>query len=384
MKLPTQDALASWLARLVQIPSVAPAYAGPHSGEVGEGRIAAALAEWFGALGGEVHVHEALPGRPNVYGLWRGESGRLLAVDVHTDTVGVEHMTADPFSGQSAQGRVYGRGAVDTKASLGVILALLEAMQTQGVTPPDSLLIAATADEEVGATGAPNFAHWLRQQARHVDQLLVAEPTLCRPIHGHKGVVRQRFEVRGQAAHSSQPHLGRNAITAAARIVEAMEAERRRIQRIDSPLGAPVLSVTLIEGGDGINIVPDRCRVSIDRRIVPGESAATVAASLRGLAEDACPLPVVCEDLLVIDAFYQSPDTAWVRQLAEWSRQTPTVAPYGTNAWAYPDVADECVVIGPGSIDQAHGAEEWVSLAELEKLATIYARWWGITPSSSR
>ncbi|MEZ4636778.1 MAG: peptidase dimerization domain-containing protein [Caldilineaceae bacterium] len=72
-------------------------------------------------------------------------------------------------------------------------------------------------------------------------------------------------------------------------IVEAMEAERRRIQRIDSPLGAPVLSVTLIEGGDGINIVPDRCRVSIDRRIVPGESAATVAASLRGLAEDACP-----------------------------------------------------------------------------------------------
>ncbi|MEZ4833148.1 MAG: M20/M25/M40 family metallo-hydrolase [Caldilineaceae bacterium] len=383
MKLPTQDALASWLARLVQIPSVAPACAGPHA------------AKW---------AKDASPRRwPNGSALWAakcmstrrcqgdptstasgGESGRLLAVDVHTDTVGVEHMTADPFSGQSAQGRVYGRGAVDTKASLGVILALLEAMQTQGVTPPDSLLIAATADEEVGATGAPNFAHWLRQQARHVDQLLVAEPTLCRPIHGHKGVVRQRFEVRGQAAHSSQPHLGRNAITAAARIVEAMEAERRRIQRIDSPLGAPVLSVTLIEGGDGINIVPDRCRVSIDRRIVPGESAATVAASLRGLAEDACPLPVVCEDLLVIDAFYQSPDTAWVRQLAEWSRQTPTVAPYGTNAWAYPDVADECVVIGPGSIDQAHGAEEWVSLAELEKLATIYARWWGITPSSSR
>ena len=377
MNLPSQETLGLWLSRLVQIPSIAPEYAEPGSSDAGEGRIAAAVAEWFGALGGEVHVHEALPGRPNVYGIWRGESGRWLAVDVHTDTVGVAHMTADPFSGQTTQGRVYGRGAVDTKASLGVILAMLEAVQAQGVTLRDSLLIAATADEEVGATGAPNFARWLTEQQIHLDQLLVAEPTLCRPIHGHKGVVRQRFTVHGQATHSSQPHLGRNAVTAAAHIVHALDAEHRRIQDVSSPLGAPVLTVTQIDGGDGINIVPDRCRVAFDRRIVPGETAATVAASLRALAEDASPLPVTSEDLLVLDAFYQSPDSAWLGQLAEWSGQAPTVAPYGTNAWAYPDVADECVVLGPGSIDQAHGAEEWVSLAELEKLASIYARWWG-------
>lgn len=378
MNLPNQSSLGSWLSRLVQIPSVAPAYAEAGSGDAGEGRIAAAVGEWFGALGGEVYVHEALPGRPNVYGIWRGGSGRWLAVDVHTDTVGVSHMTSSPFSGQTTQGRVYGRGAVDTKASLGVILALLEAVQAQEVTLRDSLLIAATADEEVGATGAPNFARWLQDHAIHVDQLLVAEPTLCRPIHGHKGVVRQRFTVQGQAAHSSQPHLGRNAITAAAHIVQALDVEHRRIQEIASPLGPPVLTVTQIDGGDGINIVPDRCRVAFDRRIVPGETAATVAASLRTLAEDASPLPITSEDLLVLDAFYQSPDTPWLGQLAVWSGQTPTVAPYGTNAWAYPAVATECVVLGPGSIDQAHGAEEWVEMAELEKLASIYARWWGL------
>ena len=75
---------------------------------------------------------------------------------------------------------------------------------------------------------------------------------------------------------------------------------------------------------------------------------------------------------------YQPPDTPWLHQLAAWSGQAPAVAPYGTNAWAYAGVAKECVVLGPGSIEQAHGPEEWVSLGELEKLAGIYARWWGI------
>jgi acetylornithine deacetylase len=79
-----------------------------------------------------------------------------------------------------------------------------------------------------------------------------------------------------------------------------------------------------------------------------------------------------------LDAFFQPPDTPWLRQLAEWSGQTPQVAPYGTNAWAYVGLAHECMVIGPGSIDQAHVAEEWVAISELEKIAAMYSRWWGL------
>lgn len=371
-------ALAAWVSRLVQIPSVAPAYTGPRSGEAGEGRMAAALADWFRKLGGEVHLHEELPGRPNVYAIWRGESGRWLGVDVHTDTVGVEHMIRDPFDGCIEDGRVHGRGAVDTKASLGVVLALLEALHSQGKKLPHNLLIAATVDEEVGATGAPLFARWLREQGLVLDQLIVAEPTLCRPIHGHKGVCRLAFEIHGWAAHSSQPQQGQNAITAAAHLVLAMEAEHRRLQGIASPLGSPALTVSLIEGGQGINIVPDRCRVSIDRRLVNGERAADLVASLRALAEDASPLPASTEVLLALDAFYQSPDSSWLRQLAAWTGHSPALVPYGANAWAYADVARECVVLGPGSIDQAHGAEEWVSVVELARVAEIYARWWEI------
>jgi len=369
--------LAAWVSRLVQIPSVAPEYAGPRAGETGEGAIAAAVAGWFGQLGGEVYSHEVLPGRSNVYGIWRGDSGRWLGVDVHTDTVGVEHMAGDPFDGRVENGRVYGRGAVDTKASLGVILAMLEASQEQGIALPHNLIIAATVDEEAGATGAPAFASWLQEERIVIDQLLVAEPTLCRPVHGHKGVCRLTFQLHGVAAHSSQPHLGKNAITAAAHLILALEAEHQRLQQISSPLGAPALTVSLIHGGQGINVVPDSCRVSVDRRLVVGEGATEMIDSLRSLAEAHAPLPVSTEVLLAVDAFYQPPDTPWLRQLADWCGQEPAIAPYGANAWAYPDVARECVVLGPGSIDQAHSAEEWVSVAELEKLAGILARWWG-------
>jgi acetylornithine deacetylase len=80
-----------------------------------------------------------------------------------------------------------------------------------------------------------------------------------------------------------------------------------------------------------------------------------------------------------IDAFYQPADSSFIRDLANWTGQLPAMAPYGTNAWAYAPVANERVVFGPGSIEQAHGAEEWVEIAELERAAAVYARWWGLS-----
>src|SRR3954470_17854406 len=227
--IPTDEQLAAWLKRLVQIPSVAPEQAGPRAGAPGEARLAAAVAGWFRDFGGEVYVEDVLPGRPNVYGIWRGTSARWAALDVHMDTVGVEQMLGAPFGGELRDGRVYGRGAADTKASLAVALALLAALRRAGETPATNLVIAATADEETSARGAPAFAAWVRRRSIALDQLMVAEPTLCRPVHGHKGVVRLAFDIAGLPAHSSQPQLGKNAITAAAHLALAFDAEHRRL-----------------------------------------------------------------------------------------------------------------------------------------------------------
>ncbi|MEZ4860532.1 MAG: M20/M25/M40 family metallo-hydrolase [Caldilineaceae bacterium] len=373
------DNIAAWLSRLVQIPSVSPDQAGPRAGQVGEGRLANEVAHWFRQLGGEVYSDEVLPQRPNVYGIWRGHSAEWLAVDVHLDTVGVEQMKDDPFSGALMDGRVYGRGAVDDKASLALLLSLLETKQQTGQQLPANLILLATVDEEIGALGAPAAARWLKQQGIAIKEMIVAEPTLCTPIYGHKGVVRLAFQVLGQAAHSSQPHLGENAIVAAAGLVQALQREHERLQSLPpTALGNPMLTVAMIAGGTGINVVPDTCTVSIDRRVVNGERAAAVTETLQELAETASSQPLTVQVLQLIEAYYQAPDTPLVTALAAWSESTPYVAPYGTNAWAYADVAQECIVFGPGAIEQAHGPVEWVEIAELTKAAQIYARWWGL------
>lgn len=373
------DTIASWLSRLVQIPSVAPLQAGPRAGTPGEAALADALESWFRELGGEVEREEVLPGRHNLYATWRGESAGWAAVDVHMDTVGVEQMTTEPFSGDIQDGRVYGRGSVDTKATLAVVLALLEELAAAGRRPRTNLLITATVDEEVDASGAPAFAAWVRRKGLALDQLAVAEPTHCAPVVGHKGLLRMEFIIQGQPAHSSQPHLGQNAVTAAARLIAALDVEHRRLQSLPAttPLGAPTCTVTLVQGGTGANVVPDRCVVTIDCRMVPGQDVDELQAQLCQLATEHCPLPFQVKRLKHINAFSQSAESPWVRQLLEWSGQEVAYAPYGTNAWAYGGLAKECVVIGPGSIDQAHGVVEWVSISELEKLAGIYARWWG-------
>jgi len=374
------EQIATWLSRLVQIPSVSPDQAGPRAGVKGEARIATDVAQWFRQFGGEVYVDEALPGRPNVYGIWRGQSTQWLGVDVHVDTVGVEQMRGNPFSGAIADGFVYGRGAVDDKASLAIILAILERMAATGQRPIANLLIAATVDEEVGALGAPAAARWLQYKGIVLDQMIVAEPTLCTPLYGHKGVVRLAFQVLGKSAHSSQPHLGQNAIVAASRLVLALQVEHERLLTLPpTPLGNPTLTVSLMAGGNGINVVPNACTVSIDRRVVNGERTVAITEALQQLAEESCPQQVTVQVLQLLEAYYQAPDTPLVVNLAAWSDTTPQVAPYGTNAWAYANVTKECAIFGPGAIEQAHGPEEWVAIAEMEKAAQIYARWWQIS-----
>lgn len=374
-----ESTAAEWLSRLVRIPSVSPDQAGPRAGEPGEGALGRAVAGWFSEFGGEVRTEEVLPGRSNVYGLWHGQSDRWAGVDVHLDTVGVEGMTGDPFSGRIADGRVHGRGAVDTKATLAVVLALLERLHRSSQRPGPNLLIAATVDEEVGARGAPALAAWLQSHGMLLDELVVAEPTLCGPVVGHKGVLRIEFHVEGTAAHAAQPELGRNAVTAAARLVLALEEEHLRLASLPPTIaGRPTLTVTVMQGGSGTNVVPAGSRVAVDRRLAPGEDGARVAAQLTELAERACPLPVRAETVLCVQPFAQAPEIPWVRRLAELSSREPAVVPFCTNAWAYPAVARACVVLGPGSIQQAHGAEEWVAVLELERVSRLYADWWGV------
>lgn len=375
------ETIAERVGDLVRIPSVNPLQAGPKSGDDGERSLSDWLANHAEGLGADVTVDEIIDGRANVYARFEGDTDRVVTVDVHLDTVGVEHMTDDPFDGRIEDGRVYGRGSVDTKASLAVVLSVLEELKAEGRRPVPTVNVVGTISEEMGGLiGASGYRDWLQQRGARVDQMVVAEPTMCAPVHGHKGGMGLELIVRGHAAHSSKPHLGKNAISAAARIVAAIDDEQDRLEQLDPPtaVGNGTVSVTEFEGGLARNIVPDRCTLYAGRRMAPGEDPDEVYERLTGLVRDAAsPLEVdiALANGMASAAFYQDPDSSLVRELAELAQTSPDVASYGSNALRYTEVASEIVVFGPGSIDQAHQAVEWIDLAELERAADIYRAW---------
>lgn len=369
------------LMDLVAINSVNPLQAGERSGPGGEAELANWLAERTADLGAEVIVDEVEPGRPNVYAHFEGNSDRTVAVDVHLDTVGVEHVTGDPFASRIEDGRVYGRGSVDTKATLAVLLPLLNDIKKRGDRlVPNLMLIGTVAEEAGGLLGAYRLRDWADERGVHLDQIVVAEPTSCAPVYGHKGGVGLEMVVRGEAAHSSKPHLGRNAIVGAARIIDAFVAEHEALQAgtASTPVGVGTLSVTEIEGGLARNIIPDECRVYAGRRVAPGEDPEAIFSALRAIAESAA-LPLAVEVSMAngrcSPAFYQDPDSALVNELCGLAHSEPATATYGSNALVYRSIADEIVVFGPGSIDQAHKAVEWIDISELDRAGEVYRQW---------
>lgn len=373
--------LAERVGELVRIPSVNPLQAGPKSGDGGEVAIAAWLADRADALGADVTLDEIIDGRNNVYARFEGETDRIVTIDVHLDTVGVEHMTDDPFDGRIENGRVYGRGSVDTKATLAVVLSVLDELRDEGRRPAPTVNVVGTVSEEMGGLiGAAGYRDWLQGHGQQVDQMVVAEPTMCAPVHGHKGGLGMEITIHGHAAHSSKPHLGKNAISAAGRIVVAIDAEHERLTAEPAPtrVGTGTVSVNEIAGGAARNIIPPHCGLYAGRRTAPGEDPDAIFEQLSTLVREAAqPLDVdiVLANGMASAAFFQDPSSPLVQDLAGLAATVPDVATYGSNALRYGEVAAEIVVFGPGSIDQAHQAVEWIEIAEIAKAADIYRAW---------
>jgi acetylornithine deacetylase len=212
----------------------------------------------------------------------------------------------------------------------------------------------------------------------------VAEPTGLRAVIASKGVLRWRIIVRGKSAHSSKPHLGVNAINHMARIILALEEDHQRLAAREHPLlGPATCNVGVIRGGVQVNFVPDECAIEIDRRLLPGERARDVLAHYQGLLDDLKrtfpTLDAIMEDppLLTDEALETAADSA-PAQLASTLLQemgldgTLCGVPFGSDASKLSRAGVPSLVFGPGSIDQAHGAVEFVELDQVEKAFEFY------------
>lgn len=288
-------------------------------------------------------------------------------VNAHLDTVpATGTWKRSPHGMTRTQQRVYGLGATDVKGAVAALLAAVKRI------PPHDLMLVFDADEEDGL--GESISHFLGSpQARGITTAIVTEPTDCNIVTSHKGLYIFEIVFRGRAAHASEPHTGINAIERAARFVSVLKTYAGRIaRRTYHDLKNPTISVDVIAGGTKSNIVPDTCRIEIDRRTLPGKDHAHAADELRTLLkrhDPAARLNVLCSQPgLAVTR------TEKVRDMLVscGARTQCTVANFWTEAALFAAAGIDTIVCGPGSSRQAHTTDEFIKRGELKKAYQLY------------
>jgi acetylornithine deacetylase len=320
---------------LVAIDSVNPSLGGPPGGER---RVAEHIGELCRAIGCEVELEEVLPGRPNVVAsLHRGDGYPTLVIEGHTDTVG-------PFlAPKLADGRLGGRGSCDTKGGVAAALHALELVAALDLHL--NVTFAGTVDEEVAFRGVTHFlAHH-----RPPEEAIVIEPTSLVPVVAHAGVLRG--ELRGAIADLA------DTLPALQSWAEAREPNEHEL------CGRTSFSVTTISGGS------NGCAAGFDWRLHPADDPAAARAALTASLGESVSLAAVSLMDGGLDLDVQHPLVRACRQVTG-ARAAGLRA--GTDASKFARAGVPAVVLGPGSLDQAHTADEWVDLAEVARAADVY------------
>jgi len=366
------------LRDLVSLPSVNPMGRANPGAECFEHRVSAYLEGFFRDLGAPQERQPVSLHRDNVIARWEPEGARrTLLLEVHQDTVPVDNMTVDPFGARIEGGTLWGRGACDVKGGMAAMLAMFARLCREKPAGAMRVILACTVDEEYTFTGVTR----LMRSGLRADFAVVAEPTRLAIVHAHKGAVRWHLSTPGRSCHSSSPEQGVNAIYRMGRLLVGIERYAQALRTLlhDPILGPPTLSVGRIEGGAGVNTVPDLCRIEIDRRTLPGEDLAQVPAHLETFLrqEAGIDFPFVCHPpWMMKEALGPENSRELVRLLADvldkvQGTHEVTAVPYGTDASTIAAAGIPAVVFGPGDIAQAHTCDEWVALDEVEQASEV-------------
>ncbi len=303
-----------------------------------------------------------------------------LVFDSHLDTVGIQGMTIDPLGSDSTADTIFGRGACDTKGTGAAMLwALRQAADANTLVRPVAMLM--TVGEEDQQIGARSFVQFDRprlakERGWQLDQFVVGEPTAMQVVATTGGFIRWNLTTHGIAAHSSRPHLGRNAIVAMASAVQALQTEHiDQLAETHPLIGPGSCSMNVIQGGTELNIVPESCTLSIDQRLLPGQSAdeqlAHVAAVLHRLKQADPDFSYTLHDVetvVPLDLEANMPLGEWTKTVLRQAGIPSAITgePYTTNANHLAAAGASCVILGPGEIAKAHTKEESIRVTELE------------------
>jgi acetylornithine deacetylase/succinyl-diaminopimelate desuccinylase-like protein len=368
--------IVKFLADLIAIPSVNPAFAppgGPHSGEE---RVAVFLHERARAAGMDCAYAPVLPGRSNLIVRLAParKARRRILLAPHLDTVGGLEIPGNLFTPVLKDARLFGRGACDTKGSVAAMFSALCAVAREQPPSETEIVFVGLVDEESGQAGSRKLA----TDQFKADLAIVGEPTQLKVVTAHKGVLWLKLTTAGKAAHGARPELGRNAVHTMSRIVDALETDyAARLRRHKHPLlGRATINVGAISGGTQPNIVPSRCVISIDRRTLPGERDATVCRDMKSLLKSKR-LSARFESLqggpcMPLETRSDLPLVAQFLSIA--GQKKPAGVDYFSDAAILADSGIPSVLFGPGDIAQAHTPDEWISIASLEKAERLLIR----------
>jgi acetylornithine deacetylase/succinyl-diaminopimelate desuccinylase-like protein len=360
----SQD-VVSLLQQLVRIPSVNPDNA-PGTDQCGEETLAVFLSGWLESIGAEVVLEEIKPGRPNLIARFAPLDGRpRILLGPHLDTVGVSGMTVDPFGGDLRDGKLWGRGASDTKGPMAAMLWALHEHREILAELPVAVDFVAFMGEESGQWGSKDF---VKNHGRDYSFALVGEPTSMQVVHVTKGSLWATLRATGKAAHSSQPERGENAILKLTRALDQLDHHLGGLlATFTHPvLGRSTMNVGLIRGGSRPNIVPDLAEAEIDIRITPALASAGGALKLLRDTIEFHALPVEIVNPHENPPMETDAEHAMIRALLATDTSTGLAgAPWFSDAAHLSNGGIPSICIGPGSIDQAHTIDEFIEIDAL-------------------
>ena len=313
-----------------------------------------------------------------------GGGGRTLIFNGHLDVVPAgspSQWQHPPFQGKLYGGRIYGRGASDMKSGIASFIHALSAIERSKFPFHQSAVILhLVSDEE--SHGHQGMGFLTQREKIQGDAVLVGEPTDLQPVIAQKGALWVRILTLGKSAHGSKPHLGVNAVEKMMKLIEQLRLFT--LQKEHPLLGKPTLSIGTIQGGTKVNVVPDRCEIEVDRRMLPGEKKEEVLGEMQGLLDSLQARDPFFQYRLEEIAFAEPSEVnpeaeivrAGIRAIQEVMGKEPMLRGFSgfTDSRSY---TNQCripaLVLGPGGVDQSHTTDESVEVDALVHGAHIYA-----------
>ena len=330
-------------------------------------------------------IIEEKPGVANVVSLLQGQAGgKTMVWNGHFDVVPAgENWEFDPFGGEFRDGYIYGRGSSDMKSGLAAMIVALDALKKAQAPFKGRIVFQAVGDEETGSEGGTMLM--IRKKiGAEAAFAIVSEPTNLQISIGNRGLRWIEVTVKGRASHAGRPHLGANALQAAARMISGLEKLDFKARHPLFEIPTPSLSVTMMQAGTKINIIPERCTFAIDRRMIPGETSETVRREIEEVVRQNLSTGISAEIRITHEGwepYALDPASSLVAGLSRAVQEVVGEAPRLKGKAGCTDASHlvhkagiPTVCFGPGLEDTAHTANERVALEKVVQAAKIYAR----------